>query len=227
VLYELTLSGTYFNQQVINRFNYVSTGTPASVMGSFALMSAFGLIPELTVYPATAPFAIMMYGLADDFVINSAVVRAAALYAPEDFYERPFITPYAGTNAGEPLSPAMAFGFRTNRVRLDIDRGTKRLCGVTETQVGAGGVLVSGTMDQNAIIAEKWSEVLEYDDEGATLSFTPCIVSKEEYTTPAGKKAYKYYPTLAEQMEHVATSIIWQPYSTVRTQNSRQYGRGV
>lgn len=227
MLYELTMFGTYYNQQIINRFNYVSTGSPAAVLGSFALMSAFGAIPNDLVYPATAPFAKIMQFLSSAFSVNSITARAAAEYDPVDFYERPFPTPYSGLSGGDGMSPTVAYGYRTNRVRLDIDRGTKRFVGVPEAAVLGGGVIGSAFFAELVQTATAMSAVLSYDDEGNTLTFSPCVVHKQEYTTPRGKRAYRYYPTLAEQMSHVALGIQWQPYPTVRTQTSRQYGRGV
>jgi hypothetical protein len=71
--------------------------------------------------------------------------------------------------------------------------------------------------------------IITYDDEGNTISFAPAIVGKEKYTPDPLKPdryAYRYYPTLAEQMEHVAQGFNWDVYNQVRTQVSRQYGRG-
>lgn len=226
MLYELTMFGRYYGNRIVNRFNYVSTGTPASVLGSFALMSAFGAIPDGSVYPTTAPFYNIMLPLSNQFTVQNIVVRTPLDYAVEDFYERPFVTPYAGGNSGEGLGPTDSLGFRTNRVRLDIDRGTKRFPGLAEASTNGGGILTSAQLAGAEVIAEAMSAILTYDDEGNTVSFAPCVVSKEAYETPSGKTAYKYYDTLAEQMEHVAVGIQWQPYTEVRTQTSRQYGRG-
>jgi len=228
MLYELTMRGSYYGQEIVNRWNYVSTSIPASVSGSFGLVYAFGAIPTLGSFPIDRPFFLIMQYLNANFSITSIEGRAASLYDPEDFYERPFPTPYAGGHTGsDGMSPTMSYGFRTNRVRLDIARGTKRFPGVNEGQVATGGVVTTDMMALLAVVAESMSDTLSYDDEGTELLYQPAIASKQEYTTESGKRAYRYYPTLVEQMEHVATGIVWQPYSTVRTQTSRQYGRGV
>jgi len=227
MLYELTLSGRLASQQWVCRWNYVSSGVGASVSGSFGLMNAFGCIPDaLVVYPE-APFKNLMRLPGSDCVVDSAVVRAASDYDVEDFYERPFVTPYSGGSGEVVSSPVLSFGFRTNRVRLDVARGTKRLPGISEGSIGAGGVIAGATFTLMGEVADWFSQVLTYDDEGSTFTYTPCVVAKLEYTTPSGKKAYKYYPTLETQLEHVAQGVTWQPYNTVRTQNSRQYGRGI
>lgn len=227
MLFELTMFSTYYNQQIINRWTYLSQGVAASVLDSFALMKAFGAIPDNGIYPANAPFYNILVTLSSQFKVSSMIARAASNYSPSDFYERPFVTPYSGSDGGEPMSPVLAYGYRTNRVRTDIDRATKRFAGVVESGVAAGGVIEAGKLGFLEIAAAKMSEILTYDDEGNTVTFSPCVVSKEEYVTPRGHRAYRYYPTLSEQLEHTATGVQWQPYATVRTQGSRQYGRGV
>jgi hypothetical protein len=223
---QITMNGTYFDQMVINRWTYVSSGTPAAVSLSFALASAFGFIPEGTpsAIPSDKPFGYTMGQLASAFTVSAAVIEN--LYDVVDFYERPFPTPYPGSQSGDFMSPAVAYGFRTNRVRTDVDRGTKRLAGVVEGQIGNGGVIASGMMTALTSVATLWTDVLEYDDEGSTISFTPCVLSKEEYTTPSGRRAYKKYATEAAQLSHTAIGVSWQPSTTVRTQVSRQYGHG-
>lgn len=228
MLYEVVLFGELFSQETVNRWNYVSSGTPATVSGSFALMSAMGFIPNgLGNIPADTVMAYLLAQVSSAWSANNVLVRAAADYAPADFYELPYTTPFAGSQAGNCNSPALSFGFRTNRVRLDIGRGTKRFAGVVEADSDNGGVITSARLAGLDALADVMSDVLEYDDEGNVLSFAPVVVQKEKYTAPSGKPAYKYYDTLTEQMDHVASSILWQPYTTVRTQVSRQYGRGV
>lgn len=227
MLYELTMFGRYYGNQIINRWNYLSVGEPASVLGSFALMSAFGAIDTAGVYPTDAPLYLIRLGLVSAFTVETMVVRACAEYDVTDFYERPFLTPLPGIVSAEGLSPTQAIGFRTNRVRLDINRGTKRFAGVPETYTQGGGVITDATMGYYEDVAIAMSDVIDYDDEGSTISFAPVIVSKEAYTTPEGNTAYRYYDTLAEQLDHVAAGILWQPYTTTRDQDSRQYGRGV
>jgi hypothetical protein len=51
-LYEVVLEQRYYNQQVVNRWNYVGSGTPASVTGSFALLSALGFISTTNLFNA-------------------------------------------------------------------------------------------------------------------------------------------------------------------------------
>lgn len=41
---EVVLTQNYYGQEIINRFNYRASGTPAAVTYSFALVSALGAI---------------------------------------------------------------------------------------------------------------------------------------------------------------------------------------
>lgn len=224
---EVVLHQEYYNQQTVNRWNYLSSGSPASVTLSFALLSAMGFIPTTTT-------------LLDDTIggelqtlQNTGVLFvqaiAKAVYVDEDFFDNPF---YAntrgatGASAGD-LAPVDAFGFRSSRVKQSIGRGYKRFVGVADEVIGAGGALIGGAVAQADLLAAKMGETLTYDDSGNTLTFTPCICQKKEYITPRGKKAYEYWPTEAEQIAHSAGGIAWEAYKTTRTQTSRQYGRGI
>lgn len=227
MLYEVTLFQSYYGQSCINRFNYLMTGTPAAVQGSFGLISALGAIPAILdgLFPAGGLWRAIRDQQSDQVTFTATVAKA--VYDVEDFYELPYVPAKAGNVSGEALSPVMAYGFRSNRTRTDIRRGTKRFVGVPEANVGGGGVLVGTGASGASFVAGKMTDPITYDDEGSTLTYSPVIVSKEEYTVPSsGNTAYRYYPTLIEQMEHVAQSILWQPYAQVRSQTSRQYGRG-
>lgn len=227
MLLELTLRQSLMQQQVINRFHYNSGGTPASVTLSFALVHAFGAIPVGD--PAALPTDSVLQAirLAQGTILTHTEIEAKALYDVEDFYTRPFSPPLAGLRSSETtMSPANALGFRSSRVRQDIRRGFKRFAGITEEMVQAGGDLASGGETAATLIATRMADILEYDDEGNTLTFTPVILKFQEYTTPSGRKAYKKYATLAAQEAQMASGILWEYYDSQRTQVSRQIGRG-
>lgn len=226
MLYELTISGQLLGQQYINRWSYSSTGVGSGISGSQALLYAFGAFPQPVtgLLPADGILAVLLGGLSSSLSISNAT--AAALYDPEDFYEVPYPTPMAGSQATDCPSPALSYAIRSSRVRTDIDRGRKLFGGVNESHIMPGGFLDSTIIAQLTEVTDRMSAPLEYDDEGSLFTFVSCVISKEEYTTPRGKKAYKKYATLAEQMEHVALGVSWQVVSTVRTTRSRQYGHG-
>jgi len=227
-LYELVIDALYYNQQCINRYNFISSGTPASVMGSFALLSGGGFIESGGAYPTGTFFYHTRRVQSDQVQYRQIVVKN--VYDPVDFYSLPYITPTVGLrNSGHPMSPACASGVRTNQVRRDVGRGYKRFVGISEGDVDSGGVLFA---DMKVLLQElctNYNAPVTYTDEGNTITFTQAICSKLKYNPDPLKPtkfAYKYYPTLAEQLTHTASGMLWQPYDTMRTQNSRQYGKG-
>lgn len=233
-LMEVTLEQTYANQEIINRWNYLASGTPASVSFSFALTSALGAIfDDVAVPPGYPPTELMaLIASAQHSGVSFQTVTVKDVYSSTDFYSTPFVNALVGARTGDGQSPANAFGFRTNRVRSDIRRATKRLVGVAEGDVGTMGVIVPAFVVSHLNpIAEKMTEALEFDDESNILTFQPCVVKKERYDTETGLadpdgNAYRYFENPATQLGLLAVSVSWEPYEQVRTQVSRQYGRG-
>jgi len=224
---ELVVNQAYFNQLVVNRYHFVSSGTPAAVSLSFGLISAAGYIGASGSPPAFVAdtLAGRVQGIqASQLTYVSAFARD--LYSVTDFYERPYITPVPGGLTGSGATPAVSLGFKGSRIRTDIRRGMKRYAGVREEDMDAGGVVASAIQTALGLVADLLGEVLEYDDDGNTLSYTPVVLGLEKYTTPSGHSAYRPYATEAAQLDHVAAGGTWSPYTTVRTQVSRQYGRG-
>lgn len=230
-LMEVVLQQQYQNQEIINRWNYMASGTPATVTLSFALTSALGAIAVAGVYDA----AKLMRKIADIQVsaVSFILLTVRSVYSTTDFYSLPFIEPLVGQAAqGDAVSPIVAYGFRTNRVRSDIRRATKRFVGVGETAMAAGGTITGAFLTtQLAALATAMGASLTYVDEGNTLTFAPVVVGKEKYNPnpsdpTAPQVAYRYYATEALQGAHIAQGIVWDPYTQVRSQVSRQFGHG-
>ena len=161
-------------------------------------------------------------------VFNSVLARA--VYIDDDFYDSPFLAGTQGllSGSGQGTSPIDAFGFFSSRVKQSINRGYKRFVGLSEGAVGEAGNMESATLTAMETLAGYMGDTLVYDDEGESLTFIPAIVQKEKYVvTESGKDAYKYYASQATQLAHTAQGIDWSPYTTVRSQVSRQYGRGI
>lgn len=227
MLYEVIVRQELNGQICINKMNYVGSGTPAAVSRSFALTDALGFIPSAGVYPAGSVFANWKGSVSDLLRFVSVSVRA--IYDDADFYERPFVANVVGSQSGDVMAAFIAYGFRSNRVLQSISRGTRRLAGVVEGQVNTQGNLASGMLTALQTLAEKFSDVLTYDDEGNTITFTPCVVQKERYQSNADpvRFAYRYYASEATQTAHTAVGIDWEVYPEVRSQVSRQKGRGI
>lgn len=222
MIYEITLKGLFKGNVVVNRWNYVSSGTPGSVLGSFGLANAFGIAP---IGAATTVFGRLKTLVATSMAFTD--YKVAALYDPEDFYSAPFSVAQIGLLSGEAQGPVNALGFRSNQVTTEIDRGTKRFAGVSENSSGDGGILTNAFMSGDMFpFAALMSAVLTYDDVGNTISYSPCILSRQPYVTDSGKTAYRIWPTEAEQLAHAAIGITWEPYAETRGQGTRQYRRG-
>jgi hypothetical protein len=232
-LHELILRQEFAGQECINRFNYVSSGTPAAATLSFGLAKAAGFVlsaPDIEFEQNSLARAIQNLQTSDVTFVD---ILVKDIYDVVDFYTTSFPPLVVGTIQGglESMSPAIAYGFRSNRTRLDIKRGFKRFVGVGEGKVGPLGVIdnavLTGPIDNLRI---DLGTTLTYDDEGNTLTYRPVIVKKFKYTTSAGTTAYRYATDQeggeTAQLAQVADANVWQAYTTVRTQVSRQYGRG-
>lgn len=225
-LYEVVLEQSFEGQQCINRWNYLMSGTPAAVTGSFALISVMGgLALSTTLTDGTVMGEVQALQNASVLFVQ---ITARAVYIDDDFYGNAFLANTIGAqgNAGSAYSPVDAYGFRSSRVKQSIRRGYKRFVGCDTAMVGSGGRVNNAGDAQMALVAAEMASTLNYTDDGNSLTFTPCIVSKEKYTTDSGKFAYKYYATESAQAAHLAQGINWEPYDRVSSQVSRQYGRG-
>jgi len=121
------------------------------------------------------------------------------------------------------MPPFVAYGLKSTRTRTDIRRGTKRLAGVLEADVQAGGELTSGAKTLVANLAEKMGEILV----GATANYSPAVISRERVVDEeTGKVTYRLYASESVQEENTMFDVSWQGYDFVRSQVSRQYGRG-
>lgn len=231
VLLELVLNATFAGQEIINRWNYLGTGTPGEGEAAIALIQAFGCIPTDDVYPDGLPFKDMLNLQHPGLVYQFASCRD--VYSDTDFAEVPFVPAAAGLNAnGQSEAPFVAYGFRTNRTVFNIRRGTKRLAGVAEGGVNAGGLIEDAEQALMVLVAAAWSANLTQTVGDNDYTFAPVIVSKMRYTPPdmstedpAGT-AYAYWPTYAAQSDHIAATPTWEIYNHVRSQTSRQYGKG-
>lgn len=225
-LLEIVLTQRYVNQTCINRWNYLSSGSAVGITNSAALVAAMGFVPTAGVFPA-GTIAAKLQTLQTDAVFFEQMLSKSIQGDPLDFYDYAFPTGVLGGAIGlQTLPPFNAWGFRTNRVRSDIARGTKRFVGVSEDAVLSGGTFAGGAQAAMQGLADAMSETLTYTGGGSTLNFVPVIAQKLEYTTPSGKKAYKYYTPLATQLDHLAEGVTWEIYEEVRSQVSRQFKHG-
>lgn len=227
-LYEITLEQSYFGQQCINRFNYRCDSVPSGSSGAYLAVVAMGAIAD----DDTEPFAIdTILGQLQGIQVNTVTfvqMVAKNIYSNTDFYTYAFPVGTVGlNNTGEGLSPASAWGLTSNRTRADIRRAQKRFVGVGENYVGAGGNLTSGGQDVLEALGTLLGNPNTATIDAVSTVFNPVVLGRQKYMPEGSDKyAYRYYPTEVEQLEHVAPITEFNAKTTVRTQTSRQYGRG-
>jgi len=227
-LYEVTLVGQYNGQEHVNRFNYVATGSSLPTGTAFALVSSMGLIGVAGAFTSGIGNNIVALVRAE-LEFNQTLCRA--VYDPTDFVDVPHVPTVPGTVDAVKANPAtVAYGFRTNRVRADISRGTRRFAGVESDFFTDINILTAPCLTIMNGLADAMSAVLTTSVAGVSVTFTPCVVKKHKYTTPRGNAAYRYNTTAeggeTAQMANLAVGVVWSPYATLRTQNSRQTGKG-
>lgn len=223
-LYEVVLRQRYYDQNVINVFSYQADSGLGLSPTALELLELMGFIA--TGDPLEFPADTIASNLQS--IQNAAVffmsVEARELYSVTDFYEAAYSPPIQGTWASvNTNAPFEAFGLRTNRVRLDVRRGTKRFVGVSEDTVNPGGELTTAMVGFLADLSELMSEVLA----GAISTYHPAIIPRERVVDEeTGRVTYQLYASPSVQEDLTAVDVVWQPYTQVRSQVSRQYGRG-
>ena len=223
-LYEITLRQLFANQSCINVFSYVSTPIGGGVASALELLTLLGFIPtgDPLEFPADT-LADAIWALQDD-AVSFLSAECRNLYSVTDFYEAVYSPAIpAGRTTGTPESPFTAYGFLTARVRTDIRRGFKRFVGVDELLVDPLGVITDPGLALMDDVAEEMSQPVT----SADAIYAPCVISRERVVDPeTDKVSYQLYATVEDQLEHIATPLEWATYPTVRSQTSRQYGRG-
>lgn len=230
---EVTVQSTFKNQQCLNVFNYLFNGSGSDPGGlSDALLNGLGYPlwdDTLETYPAGSVAA--AYRAISHQEVTFEIITVRNVYSRFDFTE--YLFPFAGESAigasgGESASPALAYGFRSSKVASDIKRGARRLVGVSETNMGSGGVFTpTALIALNSVATAFSAELPAFLNE-----FQPCICKKEKVAvlnpdgTPTGRFKYEYYEDPEVQVDNTGAPVTWGAVNTVRTQTSRQYGRG-
>ena len=226
MLYELVLNLQYLGNKFVNRWNYISSEEGVSALGAFGLVQALGLF--VTGDPVNFPVDTL--GAAIQAILNSQTIFVQTycknVYEPLDFYDYAFVADTVGGDAGAGLSPVNAIAATSTRTRTDIRRGQKRFGGISADWATNGGGLTTEALTKLQTVCDRMSEDVSYNNGVTVVGYTPVVVGKQKVTDSEGKVSYQYYSTLAAQMDHVALAPVWSPKTNIRTQGSRQYGRG-
>lgn len=232
-IFEVTIKSRYFQQECLNVMHYLWNGEGSDTVGqASALVAAMGWTGWTIAdnYPADS-FAEAWQSISHTSVIFESVL-ARNIYSSTDFYEWLFLlggSSNAGTAVGTAASPAFAYGFKSSKTRFDIKRGARRMVGVSETNMEAGGVLSAGAMTVLDDVAVKFGAIY---DAGEGNTFSPAICKKNRVPVldgegePTGRFKYVFFTDPAVQVANSAFPVTWQAVNTARTQTSRQYGRG-
>jgi hypothetical protein len=226
-LFEVVLRGSYFGQDTINRWNYVSSGDVGSASPAFGLLYAMGWRLVSGAFPVDSLAGSLQNVLNENFEFAS--LQCVNVFDPADFSEQFFATAQMGINSGVDLSPTIAIGYVSNQVTRAIPKGHKRFAGLIAADFTDGGEYDPAHVAAFNDVAGYMTNVLTYDLDSASLSYTPAICSKLKYLSHSSpdRYSYKYYVDLATQLEHTAQGVTWTLMPHTRTQTSRQYGRGV
>lgn len=227
-LYEVTLEQSYYGQQCINRWNYQAPTIPAGSSGAFLAIVAMGAVEDDDT-PAFDASTILgqMKAMQSEGALFVQMI-AKNIYSNTDFYTYAFPPNTRGSNAAADGLPVVcAWGLTSNRTRADIRRAQKRIAGITENMVDAGGTLTVSGLSAGQALGNLMGNPNTATVESVTTVFNPIVCGREKYH-PEGKTtwAYKYYPTEVEQLEHIASVTDFTVKPNVRTQVSRQFGRG-
>lgn len=219
--YSVTLRMDVLGQQCINRWDY-SVPSPGAGSSAVELLRLMGLINDgVTPPPLADTIFSQLVGLVSEDV-QFVEVEGRELYTPVDFYVAAYSPGLNGASAGAIASITDAFGLFSNRVRTDIKRGFKRFPGLVAGAYAGGSQVENTFLVSLGVVAERMSSPLE----GDTATYAPSVFQFEPYVTPSGRTAYRKYADPAVQAAHVAADVEWAAYDTVRTQVSRQIGRG-
>lgn len=225
-LYEVVLRQRYFDQLCINVWNYFVAPGIGITPNALELLTLMGFVPtgDPLEFPADTVAEALATIQSDN--VSYLAVSAQELYSLTDFEELAYNPPMLGINTGgDSATPFMAYGLFSERIRTDIRRSSKRFVGVMEADVNAGGELGSGAQTELTALADRMSEQLA----GVTSTYQPCTIARLKEPIPdTDPVRYRYvlYEDPSEQEEHIAAPLEWAIYTQVRSQTSRQYGRG-
>lgn len=158
----------------------------------------------------------------------SAIVRVRVRDIYDDLEFVDYVGSSAGDLIGEMLPPYVAVRLRSPQLAIGAKRWQKFYGGITEGQQ-AGGQLNSGADTLWQAVATALSDPIVDPGVGAK-TFRLVMLRKERYL-PVGNVApnyaYRYYETLAEQLDHMFDITDIAAMNELTTTNSRKSGRGL
>jgi hypothetical protein len=226
-LMEFIIQGVSPTGMFINKYNLLNTSLSEVTNASMNIIEAAGYDPGAPTAPVGSSILDTYRGIANNtFAITQLYCRD--VYNVNDFAQVVVSgSGWEGNRGGTNEPSFVAAKIKSSRTRQDIKAGFKALPPMIETDVtGATGSLSGAYITLLNTLCTRLGDGLS-PFVGITQAFFGwVIVGKEEYTTPSGKRAYRYYQDPVEQAEHLAGPVTWSPVERATTQNSRKFGKG-
>lgn len=213
---------------IMNEFNLVNTSLSEVTNASLNIIESLGYAPGT---PAT-PVANSVFDRWLELTYPNVEIRefyCRDIYNVNDFAQVTVSgVGWQGSRATGNAEPAfMAAKLKSTRTRQDIKAGYKALPPMLDVDVvnSTGAIAASYITLMTTLCTALGNGTSPFV--GVTQAyFAWAIVGKQKYTTPSGKTAYRYYPTMAEQAENMAYPVSWAPVERATTQDSRKFGKG-
>lgn len=211
----------------INKYNLINTTLSESSTAALNIIESLGYSSGAPTGPvANSVFAryIAMAGTGWEFT----QFYCRDLYNVNDFAQVSVSgAGWQGARSGNKEAAFVTAKLKSSRVRQDIKAGYKALPLMLDTDIiSPAGALESSYITLMTTLCSTLSNGTSPFVGITQAFFAWAIFGKEEYTTPRGKKAYKYYADPVEQAEHVAYPVTWFPVERATTQSTRKFGRG-
>jgi hypothetical protein len=243
---ELTISTLANGQELTNRWNYVVLGgsTPLIPSASNALITALGyrswnqaeqaylLNGEDNFANAYRLFINNQYRVLSVVCSDLYNVFDFDTYTPDPNLEGVGVRPTSdvASSTGNAAATWAAVGYTSNRTRQDIRAGQKRVSGLVESDFQNFGRLSPTAL--TGFIGDLGFAMSAILDLGGGWLALPAVLSREKYEVldnngqPTGRFAYRPYATEEAQLSHAMYPVTWTAKPFVRSQVSRQTGRG-
>jgi hypothetical protein len=228
-IFTATLQGRYFNQLLINRFQFISSSDVSPVEGCQALANALGAVDTSGVVLGNPLPSGTLMGTLEALQNAEIEYIAMEVITPYDafgLFERIFPAGTTGDSgsSGDNLSPFIALSIRSDRTRRDVRRGFKRFAGVTESDVTATGP-VPTTLGRLGDVAASISGTITGDAGPLNVAFQSAVVPLKR-VPDSDPPQYEQFENEGAAVSASAFPVTYQAEDKVTTQNSRKVGRG-
>lgn len=227
-LMELVLQANTPTGLWINKYNLLNNSLSESTNAALNVIESLG-------YDSGTPTTVVANSVLDRYLeMTFTAFEFTQFYCRDIYNVNDFAqvsvsgTGWQGTRAASAYeAPFVAAKIKSTRTRQDIKAGYKALPPMIDGDMtSATGALATTYITLMTALCTALSNGTS-PFVGVTQAFFGwCIVGKEEYTTPSGKKAYRYYEDPAVQATHLTGPVTWAPIERATSQNTRKFGRG-